>query len=102
MQAPESLDAWFAANVDGTGELLSYGTYVPVILDNGVEAYVLRTGVPNTWDGDPVTGSIYAISPTGNTVMAIFLSHDTLLPDGVSKDLVLDFLLNMLATVIAP
>ena len=97
-ETPLLLAQWFQDNVDSGGLLLSTGTFVPTVLDNGIEAYVLRTGVPNEYDGPAIPGTIYAVSPDGMTIITIFKSHDNAL--GISDSAsVTDSLLAMLATL---
>ena len=70
--AGNTLQAWFASNVDVNGILINTGTFRQTTLPDGLTALILSSSVPSSYlaVGGPVD-SIYVISPTGDRVVAI-------------------------------
>lgn len=99
----QTIEQWFIANIDSSGLLLSGGTFTRAVLANGVIAYALRGPVANGYDGGPIPGIIYAITPSKQTIVVVSLSHDHKLGKSiVNADSIMTALLVMLETLSAP
>lgn len=69
-----NLDEWFTTNADPTGELRASGAFVHEMLDNGLEAYVLKNALPDGYEGGPVS-RIFAIHQSTASVIVATLGH---------------------------
>ena len=77
---PVDPDMWFQQNIDPNSTLIGNGTFERRVLDNGMVAffYVGQGEIPG--DYDPVS-ALYAISPSGRTVVVIDLGDDNSLSE---------------------
>lgn len=98
----ETLSAWFSRNVDMSGTLLASGAFRLEQYPNGVTAYVRVPSAPTTGTGEPVDEA-YAMSASGNTIIAIARGHDNDLSTiGVDDSLLISAYRNILSTFVAP
>jgi hypothetical protein len=75
----QSLHDWFEANIDTSGILLQSGSYAPHAFSDGKMAFVSAAPFPASYDGPPVTGYAYILSPKGRFLASITLSQDNYL-----------------------
>jgi hypothetical protein len=94
----ESLQDWFAQNVDVNGVLTANGTFQEQQLGNGLTALVLSGPIPEQYTGGPVEEA-YVLSPSSYRVLSIAQSQDeTLFNQGYSQDALSRLLLQILGS----
>jgi hypothetical protein len=96
---------WFSQNVDVTGMLVGSQAFAYETLTNGGEALVLRGTVPDTHSEQlgPVA-ALYAISPTGKSIIVISTSHvlDLVGDAGASRNDVVSLFRHIATTIVVP
>src|SRR6185369_17200399 len=71
-----TLSQWFESFVDVNSALLSNGSFKLQKLESGGEMYVLDKPFPANWDGGPVSGLAYIMSPDKKYVFSLAQSQD--------------------------
>jgi hypothetical protein len=74
--ASQTLTQWFEQNIDTNGELLQGGSYTAQSFPDGKTALVKASPFPVTYDGPPVTGYAYVLSPKGKYLASVTLGQD--------------------------
>jgi hypothetical protein len=80
-----SLAAWIRQYVDPEQILVSSGSLRFRQLSNGLQSFVLAGPIPDSYDAGPIS-NLFAMSQSGETVIAIVSSHDQLLSSDLGID----------------
>lgn len=100
--ANQSLEQWFAENVDFDGILIRKQTFQRKQLPNGWLALIGSTPLPPEYLANNDTGPVsyaYAISPSDHKIVSASLSHDRSLSQPYSQEELTKIMLNILGTM---